>query len=338
MDWQHYAKQLMQAAEQEHIVEEYIKNSVKYAQNLHNKGLPIIYDQKRFGEFVGYSHAYLRAISVAPQRFYRCFTIAKKTKGVREIAEPRGSLKEIQRWILQTILHQCPPSDYAKAFFPGRSIKENARFHRAQPLVLSLDLENFFASIKVPQVYWVYRKLGYNRTVAILFAKLCTLNGSLPQGAPTSPALSNLVSLRLDKRLAGFAVKNKIRYTRYADDLTFSGKFDPSTLISFVEKVLKEEKLSLNKEKIKLMPKYKRQEVTGIVVNQKLQAPRSTRRQLRQAAYYIKKYGLDSHLKRSKISSINYLDHLLGIANFILFVNPADKEAYKTYQFLANLK
>ena len=334
MNWENYVSQFNQRAKQQDHDDAYIQRCLTYAHQLYAKNVSIIYDQKHLSLLVGYAYHYLRAASQTPQRFYRYFEIPKLSGGTRKIAEPLPSLKQIQNWLLQNILNRCQPSRYAKAFFPGRSIKENARFHCQQSHVLALDLEDFFNSIDAAKVYQFYKKLGYRKSVAILLTRLCTLNNALPQGAPTSPALSNLVSIRLDKRLAGYAVKNQLRYTRYADDLTFSGNLNANKIIYFVKEVLKEEKLKLNNHKIKLMPSYKRQEVTGIVVNEKMQVPRPLRRELKQAIYYINRYGLESHMQQKIIRKANYLQYLLGITNFILFVNPADKGAADAYSIL----
>jgi RNA-directed DNA polymerase len=204
-------------------------------------------------------------------------------------------------------------------------------------MVLSLDIKDFFPSIKSHRVYGFFKKIGYAKPVSVMLTELCTLNGSLPQGAPTSPCLSNLLSFHLDKRLAGFAIRNNIRYTRYADDLTFSGDFEPGSVIRLVRKILNDDGLALNDDKTRLMQRHNRQEVTGIVVNDKMQAPRLTRRKLRQAIYYIEKFGIDSHMEFTKNEKANYDKHLYGIANFILFVNKNDIFAKKVRKILHNI-
>jgi RNA-directed DNA polymerase len=326
MNWESYESEYRLKANQKDFDESYFLPLLEYAFKLNAKNLPIIYDLEHFSLLVGYDSKYILGAFYKTNSFYRHYTIKKRSGGQREISEPLPSLKEIQRWILDNILYKCSVSKFAKGFVPERSIRENARFHRNQSKVLSLDLEDFFPSIKGGRVYNFFKRLGYQPKVAHLLSKLCTLNGSLPQGAPTSPALSNLISLRLDKRLAGFALKEKIRYTRYADDITFSGEFDEGQLIKFTRKVLAAEGYKLNERKTKLMERHQCQEVTGIVVNEKLQAPKTTRKELRQKMYYIKKYGIESHIQFSHITQANYVKHLLGIANFIVFVNPKDDE------------
>ena len=210
-----------------------------------------------------------------------------------------------------------------------RSIRDNARFHIRQSTVLKVDISNFFGSIRYNRVVKLFLEIGYTPEVAVMLAKLCTFANALPQGAPTSPALSNIVSFRLDLRISAYAKRQKIRYTRYADDLTFSGPLVPGALLSFLKMVLAEDSLAVNRSKTRLMQKHQRQQVTGIVLNEGMNAPRNSRRKLRQAAFYIEKYGLDSHLARIQNATQGYSRHLLGKANFALFVNPQDRDAQK---------
>lgn len=327
MDWSAYYGRFRREAHKAGYDKDYIKRCLDYAKVLYRRSLPIIYDQEHLSLLVGYSVDYLRRASNASRAFYREFLIIKKSGGLRTISEPLPSLKEIQRWILDNILYKCKVSKFAKGFKKGLSIKDNARFHRGQKMVLSLDIRDFFSSIPSDDVYDFFRSLGYCKSICVMLTNLCTLNRCLPQGAPTSPALSNLLNITLDRRLAGFALKYKLRYTRYADDITFSGEFDPGNVIRFVVSVLKDENLELNYAKTRLMLSHQRQEVTGIVVNKYMQAPREFRRALRQYIFYIEKYGLYSHMERRSIDKANHLRHLIGIANHILFLNPNDRDA-----------
>lgn len=324
MEWKKYHEKFTKKALLNGLDTLQIKEHLEYASRLHNNNLPIIYDQVHLSLLLGYNYDYLLRASNSPSRFYRTFTIPKKSGKKRPISEPLPSLKEIQTWILHEILYKGKVSDYAKAYVPERSLKDNARFHRKQDMLLTIDITDFFGSIKFNRVFGYYKEIGYNEGVATMLANLCCLYGKLPQGAPSSAALSNLISRKMDKRIAGFARKHRIRYTRYADDLTFSGSFDPGRLIRFVSRVFKEEKFTINSKKTRLRKAHQRQEVTGIVVNQKLQASRTLRRNINQEIYFINKYGLHSHLERTNNLKGNYLKRLLGKANFTSFVNPKD--------------
>jgi RNA-directed DNA polymerase len=276
---------------------------------------------------VGYKYEYLLRVSNNPEKFYRTFTIPKKSGGERDISEPLPSLKEIQRWILDEILNRYPISRYAKAYVRKRSIRENARFHVNKKLVLTIDVMDFFPSLRYNKVYGLFVGLGYSVPVATMLSNLCCLNGGLPQGAPTSPALSNILMINVDKRISGFIKKKEIRYTRYADDMNFSGDFEPGMVIKYIRDVLRDANLQINEKKIRIRTPGQRQEVTGVIVNEKIQAPKEMRRKLRQSVYYIEKFGLASHLDKTENTRANHIYHLLGIANFILFLNPEDQEA-----------
>jgi len=335
--WEKYQKEFTAGAERNGFDTDQINKCLNYAAYLFKQNLPIIYNQQHLALLVGYKLSYLIKASNSPHWFYRTFTIKKKSGGSREIAEPLPSLKEIQRWILKEILEKCECSKYAKAYVSGVSIKENARFHLRQEKVLTIDIKDFFGSIKFRKVFSLFRKFGYSKPVATMFANLCCLDGSLPQGAPTSPALSNLIAMNIDKRIAGFSKKYGFRFTRYSDDLTFSGAIKSGSMINFVKSVLASEKLSINETKTRLMHVHQRQEVTGIVTNKNLQVSKMLRKKFRQEMYYIQKFGLDSHLQRIRNTRANYLKHLLGIANFIVFVNPQDTAVLKNVGVLKKL-
>lgn len=334
MKWETYRSKFSYNAYLVGFTPEEVESYLSYAKELFDNHLPILYDQKHLSLLVGFKYEYLLKVSNDPRKFYRKFSIPKKSGGEREISEPLPNLKEIQLWIMKEILYKCRVSRFAKAYVRNRSIRTNARFHVRQPIVVTLDIENFFGSLRKKGVYGFYKSLGYSIPVSLMLTNLCCINGSLPQGAPTSPALSNLLMRKIDNRIAGFSIKNSIRYTRYADDLTFSGDFSPGMIIKFVKNVLRENYLTINEKKIQIRRPHQRQEVTGVVVNQKIQAPRALRRKLRQSVYYIKKHGLPSHLSHTDNMRANHVHHLLGIANFILFLNPKDQEVLSYVDFL----
>ena len=334
MEWLFYKKKLSLAAINAGFDQAYIDRCLSYAEKLHAQNLPIIYNQEHLSQLLGYKTDYLYKASNSQKHFYRTYEISKRSGGQRTISEPLPSLKEIQKWILQEILYKVKVSPYAKAYVPKLSIKDNARFHKCQSIVLSLDISDFFGSIEWYKVFGIFTNLGYCESVSVMLANLTTLDKCLPQGAPTSPALSNIFFLPIDNRISKFTSKNKIRYTRYADDLTFSGDLDAGSVIKLVAKILADYSLKLNKSKTHVMKKSSRQEVTGIVVNEKLQASKELRSILRQEIYYIEKFGLDSHMDRKNITKANYIHHLLGVANHIKFISSEDKDANRAIDLL----
>jgi len=307
---------------------EYIEACLCYAHNLHSNGVAIVYDAEHFSKLVGYSNGYIYGVANKPNPYYRRFEISKRNGKRREISEPLPSLKHIQRWILDNILVALKTSKFSKAYSSGSSILHNARFHKRQKYVLKLDIKNFFPSITEKHVFKIFSNLGYTPALSVLFTKLCCRYDKLPQGSPTSPAISNLVLKEFDARIGGFCIKNKIRFTRYADDLTFSGDFKVSSVVSFCQKILAEYGFQLNHEKTRLMEQHQRQEVTGIVVNKKLSVPRKLKSFLRKEAYYINKFGLQAHLSNENITTPSYIFRLLGLVNFALNVSPHDSQLH----------
>jgi len=337
MDWENYSLRFTEAAKDKGFDKEYIDRCLSYASRLSERGLPVIYSLEHLSHLVGTDANYLHSVAYLQERYYRDFNIQKKSGGSRQISEPLPNLKSVQRWILDNILYRLSPSPYAKGFVPGKSIKENARFHRKQEMLLCLDAKNFFPSISTAKVNRFFLNCGYSKKLSYFLTRICTLNGGLPQGAPTSPALSNLIFAPIDNRIAAYCSERKIRYTRYADDLTFSGSFAVGRLINEVRKYLSELHLTLNESKTRLMRRHERQEVTGVVVNEKLQATRSLRRSIRQACYYIKRFGIDAHLAAIKERRANYKYHLIGQATFVRFLNPRDRDATEAIKILCTV-
>ena len=244
---------------------------------------------------------------------YTRFEIPKRSGGMRAIWAPLPTLKQAQHWILHEILERLVVQGAAHGFLSGRSIATNAAEHCNSQLLVKLDIENFFPSISWKRVKGVFRKAGYPEQIATLLALLCTEapreivqdNGKtyyvalaercLPQGAPTSPALTNALCLRLDRRITGFADKAGWRYTRYADDLTFSfaadnsQEADISRLLGTVKRILGEEGFNVNVKKTHVIRQHQAQQVTGLIVNG-TQAPRVSRnlkRQMRAALHNL---------------------------------------------------
>jgi len=318
-----------------------------YAEPLYNKRLPVIYNLSHFSALVGYNSNFIRrAIKTnSTEFFYRKYSIPKKNGSSRFINEPLPSLKEIQKWILDNILNNIPISAYAKAYTFNRSIKDHVKYHKNQKSVLTLDIENFFNNITPDKVEKLFIDKGYSPLVSNLISRLCTLNNSLPQGAPTSPRISNILMLPFDNEISNYCKpklidgkKVQIKYTRYADDLAFSGDINKDELVKLVTNELKKLGLTLNKDKTIEKKQSQQQIISGIVVNKKIQVPRKKRDELRQAMYYIEKYGLENHLAKIECTKSNYISHLLGIANYIVFINPNDKKTLEIRAKLFDMK
>lgn len=227
-----------------------------------------------------------------PLRHYRTTPIPKRV-GARLLEIPKPRLREIQRKILRRILDRVPPHSAAHGFVKGRSPRTFGIPHAGHDVVVAADLKDFFPSIGIDRIVAIFDALGYPRTVAWNLAYLCTtstpagqLSGfaystasllrtrHLPQGAPTSPALANLAARTLDIRLTGLAGSMGLRYTRYADDLAFSGSCDAGRLLWAVRLIVRDEGFGLNPVKTRVRRAHTRQQLAGLVVNDWPAVPR----------------------------------------------------------------
>ena len=253
--------------------------------------------------------------------YYRCHAIPKRNGGTRTIEAPIPILKRIQKRILTELLNCLVAHSSATAFEKGRSIRDNAAIHVWKPVVLKLDVRDFFPSIHVSKVYGLFRFLGYEKPVASLLAHLCCLDSHLPQGAPTSPKLSNLVMYDVDDALSRWAELHVLDYSRYADDMTFSGAMNPNLVRETIRVCRREIRgvgLNLNPDKIRIQRRGGRQSVTGLIVNEKLNVPREFRRALRLRMHYLARFGPADDLRGSG----NELRRLLGEVDFAAGVVP----------------
>ncbi|MDE8038650.1 reverse transcriptase family protein, partial [Erysipelothrix rhusiopathiae] len=299
--------------------------------------------------YTGYDVSYLLDMIRNQKNYYLSFKIPKNSdsKKYRKINSPTTDLKIIQRWILTNILEKNEVSPYAKAYKKHTSLNDNVKFHRRQEVVLKIDFEDFFGSLTIKYVVCFFKKIGYSKNVAFMLARLCTLNDSLPQGAVTSPMLSNLLLNNFDEKVFEFCRTKSLRFSRYADDLTFSGRksdLDKNQILEYVKKCASDLKLRINPSKTKLLYSNSRQVITGIVVNDKLQVSAKKRKKIRSEIYYIKKYGLSDHLVKSNCftyvdSDVEemYLRSLLGKIGHALMINNKDTELRGYYNYIIEL-
>ncbi len=285
--------------------------------------LPPLDCPKQLAELLDISIPQLRWLAfhrdMAASIHYNRFTIAKRDGSAREIWAPQPILKSVQRKISRAIIENLMVHGASHGFLAGRSILTNAEQHTDAKIVLKVDLKNFFPTITLPRVKGLFRKAGYRERIATLLALLCTEaprkliehegkpyyislgNRCLPQGAPTSPAITNALCMKLDQRLAGAAAKYGWRYTRYADDLTFSLANNTKlpknsrgdnlgTLLFLIKKIVEDEGFTVNDKKTRIARTGSRQQVTGLVVNEKTgpRVPRATKRALRAAIHNLK--------------------------------------------------
>lgn len=254
----------------------------------------------------------LRAIATAIRSDfrsqYREFTLRTGKDKIRVIRPPRDELMRVQRRITKRVLHPLGVTEHAHGGVPGRSPSSNAAAHRGQPCVVTVDVKSFFDNVDHRRVYRMFRdEYDCSHDVARLLTRLTTLRGSLPQGAPTSPALANLfMTVAVDTALGPTLRAHRLKYTRFVDDLVFSGS-DPRPAINKVANLLSARGLSIKKSKVRITARNRPQEVTGLLVNdgERLTVPRRQRDRVRAAIYQLRSADVPRKELEAQVRSIN---------------------------------
>jgi RNA-directed DNA polymerase len=310
--------------------------AVLYARNLIENDYPVIFDRSHLVAILGMSESRLSFMVGNPESFYRPFRLRKRRGGSRLIEAPHHDLKMVQHWLQRHLTRKLIVHDAAHGFRRERSIVSNAGQHVGRPLMVKYDVKDFFGSVEEVVVFRTFRRIGYTRLVAHLLTRLTTLGGALPQGAPTSPDLANVAAYRLDARLSGLAGRHDVTYTRYADDLTFSGREVASPKFRrTLEHIMRDCGFSPNEQKTVFLTQSDQQRVTGVVVNDRAGWPRATRRWLRQEVYYLTKYGVDEHVRRRGYEHAAYKEFLYGHLYALRQLHPA--EADRALGMLSNV-
>ena len=289
---------------------------------------------------LGISAKTLYSISNSINKRYKEVAIPKSDGGVRKLSVPDEALKNVQRRIVDKLLIYEPVSIYAKAYKQGADVKKNAACHVGKENLLKLDIYKFFDNINYSTVKdKVFPKERYSEEIRILLALLCYRGESLPQGAPTSPIISNIIMRDFDRTLGEWCRERKIAYTRYCDDMTFSGNIDRDEVVEFVSAELRKMGFILNGRKTRFLKQGQRKTVTGIVVNDKLNAKKDYKREIRQELYYCNKFGVSGHLTRvaSPDTPKKYLLRMLGKVNFIIHIEPENCEFHAYKQLILKL-
>lgn len=281
----------------------------------------------------------LYAVSNSVGRHYHTVQLAKRDGGFRRLSVPDEVLKKIQRAITERLLVYMPISRYATAYRYGGGILRNAAPHAGHEQLLKLDISRFFDSILYSAVKdAAFPQEVFSEPLRVLLTMLCYHKDALPQGAPSSPAISNLVMRRFDGAVGAWCEQRGIAYTRYCDDMSFSGAFDAAELYEFVRSQLGADGFFLNESKTCLARAGQRQSVTGLTVNERVSVPAGYRRRLRQELYYIRKFGLEAHLCAigASVPPGKYLSRLLGQVSYALQISPGDKELLNWKRLIAD--
>ena len=275
--------------------------------------------------FLGANKQELVKILKNTPKHYKHFRLRKRKGGSRKISAPVPNLKLIQQTIYLRSLLPVHLHSAATGFRQGMSIVDNASVHLGNKYILKTDIHDFFGSIHTNRVQKVFEKIGYPEHVAKILTHLCCLNRCLPQGAPTSPALSNIIAYEMDRQLTLLARRYNLTYSRYADDLTFSGNLiSDNALLLKVKEIVEEQKFKLNDAKTRFIKPNNQKIVTGISISSgvKLTIPKKKKRELRQIIYFIRTKGLDEHKKYIQSTDSIYLKRIIGYLYFWLSVEP----------------
>jgi RNA-directed DNA polymerase len=226
----------------------------------------------------------LEEVSFKRGKYYRVQRIPKANGTFRTLLVPQGKLKLLQQKIDRHILRKFALRDCVHGAVVGRSVLTNAKAHVGKAIVFSIDIKDFFPSVCPTMVRAIFEALGFRGEAVNQLVKATTFNGQLPQGAPSSSSLANISMTRVDVRLEGLASKNGFAYTRYIDDLTFSGPDRLKKFRRLIRRIVEEEGFSVNSDKIVTMHAGMRQVVTKLIVNQKINLPREEREKIRKSA------------------------------------------------------
>jgi RNA-directed DNA polymerase len=292
-----------------------------YANSLHIKNLPIIFELEHFCFLLGIDKSYVYRVIYRTHLFYRRFAIKKKNNGYRDIQSPYPKLKYIQTWIKDNILDALEISSRSFAYVKSRSILGNAKEHLSNDELLKLDIIDYFGNITVPMVANVFKKIGYSPKLSLQFAQLCCVDNSLPQGAPSSPAISNLIMFDLDNKLEKISEKFNITYSRYADDMSFSGSVIKAEFTLLIEAEIEGFGFKLNAEK-RIHKKYgERKIVTGLcITGDKVRVLKKLRREFRQNYHYLKINSENAFNGTYGPFDPLYLDRVIGQGHFIQYI------------------
>lgn len=325
--WESLFKEL---ARQAGHSDKYLSECLSYVGELHSHNVPVIFDYKHFRSFFSNVGESRMDYLVGNISCYKEYYIRKKSGGKRLICAPYSDLKRIQNWIYKNILlrDMKSVSPYAEGFVPKssdnvRNVVSNAKRHVGCKWLINVDIQNFFDSIKKDAVWGYFKTLGYEKEVADILSKICTYKFKLPQGAPTSPMLSNLIVRPMDDELARLANKCNCNYSRYADDITFSGiseKHMPT--IREIYNIIYKHNLLPNKKKTKISFPGDRQMVTGLTITNGLHVPKKYRKDIWKELYCCKKFGVENQIAFRHPQQGLYKYWLLGRIMFVKSVEP----------------
>jgi len=312
----------------------------------HNRH-PFLYDTYQLAHFLQVEQKQLLTILGRCDTLYRKVKLPKKNGGVRIISAPLRDLKQMQKIILEHFLKKLPVSEHATAYKEGGTIRKNASVHCGKKYLLKLDIEDFFDCISAERVYKsAFHTQYFPQKIGKILTRLCTKNGYLPQGAPTSPMLSNLVMRPFDMVMGNWCKKHNIGYTRYCDDITFSADVPLYVVYVKAKSLLEKMDFCLNEEKTKFIRSSNRQVVTGLTVNECIHVTADYKRKLRQEIHFVLKFGLKDALLHTTpnpfvteqaVHTERYYQSLMGRIHFVLQIEPENRYFLEAEQKLKGI-
>jgi RNA-directed DNA polymerase len=346
-----YRQQALALGRDERAVERVIEVQAR----LRDRGVYPVLTLGHLAHLTGASHRYLREIVERRRDPYFDIDRPKRDGRTRPISSPEPVLMDVQRWILRSILpaNSVHPASYA--YQPDRSSVECARFHTGARWLIKLDLHDFFGAISERRVYTVFRSLGYERLLSFELSRLCTRlkrwpaarigddqpqrrhnmpyavlpDGCLPQGAPTSGALANAVAIGIDRKLSRLAQSTGLLYTRYSDDVTFSGSSDFSRRHAFrivreASALVESERFRLHRAKTRIIPPGARAIVLGLHIDSDcVRLLPGFKRRIEVHVRGVSKFGIGAHAAHRGFQSIfSMIDHVDGCIAFATSVEP----------------
>jgi RNA-directed DNA polymerase len=333
---------------------EVLERAVANASLVERQGLASVLTLKHLAWQSGASYIYLRRIIQRSEDPYREILRRRRNGAVmRTISAPDPPLMSVQRWILKNIVRHMSVHPSSCAYMPGDSIARCATLHLGAAWLIKMDVHDFFHSIDERQIFSVFRDVGYGNLISLELARVCTraalgprldLNsipiytvssyrtprlGVLPQGAPTSGPLANVVMNECDRNLNDLGREYGLTYTRYADDVVFSsgGTFShqrASELVKRVGVVFKQHGLSPHEAKTRVSPPGSRHVVLGLLLDDEaVRLPRETRQRIRDHIRGVRKFGLADHSRhRGFVSMFGFVNHVNGLIAFAKDVEP----------------
>lgn len=289
------------------------------------------------------------------EKQYKIFKIPKKRGGHREICAPISKIKYYQKQLANILIQYQEFRPCVHGYVKSKSIKTNAIIHQNKRIVISIDLKDFFGSINFGRVRGLFLKqpFNFNNTVATTIAQICCYGNSLPQGSPASPIISNYICRKLDSELISFAKKHRMNYSRYADDITFStnikhlplevGEIKNGQLIlsKGIKKIIEDNGFFINDNKVRYALQNNRQDVTGLIVNRRVNVPRKYIKRIRAMLHAWETYGIENatkeHFEKFNYKNrhpdypeIAFKNEIVGMINYVCFIKGKNNRVYNT--------